>query len=221
MTRNRETGHRIGWEGYASIMRGLQLNPATADEVAAAHGLHINTARTVLRALHAMQLVHVAAWRPIVQNRKAAVYGFGAFADVPHPTGKPRTFRRSNNLLPTVITLAHVMRALVRPVTIAELKAISGADHTWTGRFLRHCEQIGLARVSGWAQGHTGGHPAALWMLGSAPGAPKPQPKCRAQVHREYRARRKAARATQELHTLVAQQLHAAAVAVPFTGGAQ
>lgn len=220
MASKRETGHRIGWEGYASIMRGLQLQPATADEVAAAHGLHINTARTVLRALHAMHLVHVAAWRTIVQNRKAAVYGFGAFIDVPHPTGKPRTFRRASNLLPTIITLAHVMRALVKPVTIAELKQTSGADQTWIGRFLRHCEQIGLARISGWVQGQTGGHPAALWVLGCGPSAPKPAPKCRRQIHREYRARRKARKSTQTLHALVAQQLHASAVAAPFVGGA-
>lgn len=218
MTTKRASGHRFGWAGYASVLRGLQQMPATADEVGDRHGLHPNTSRGVMRALHAMKLIHVASWRVIARGLRTPVYGFGTRQDVPHPTGKPRKSDRSKNLSQTAISLASVMRALVRPVTIARLVEVSGCDDSWIGKFLQHCKQIGLVRIGAWRIGEKGGWPAALWVLGEGSDMPRPRPKARRLIEKESQARRKKRADQQRLNVVLVQQLHHTATMAPFGG---
>lgn len=212
----------LGWSGYASILRQLQIEPATAKQIVDRHSVHENTAREVLRCLHAMRLVHIANWvrRAAPANGYAAAWAFGVGNDARHPNpAYRRASTPSKHMRSTVITMAYVIRALTRPTSKADLGEISGVDQTTLRRFLAHGEDIGFVRVAKWAQGSAGGYPAALWALGSDPSEPRPQPISRPEIHRRYRALRKSAAALNLIHTAVTGQLHAAASQMPFIGG--
>jgi hypothetical protein len=220
MTTRRGTGCRLGLPGYASILRALQLQPMTAEAVSKHIGLAHGRAHYVLRTLRTVKLARIAAWerREAPATGYRAVYGFGGKPDEPHPSPAfKRTGAPSNNLNSTAIALAHMLRALVRPVSVTGLQEVAGTDRGATSKFLAHCRDIGLARVASWQTTGRGGQPLPLWQLGSAPDAARPPYKSRAEINRQCKERRKARlkqlAVQQAAFSMVSQQ-----VATPFGG---
>lgn len=194
MTPRRGTGCRVGINGYASILRDLQLTPLTAEAVSLRHGIALGRSHAVLRILRTVRLAWIAGWvkREAPAKGYRAAYGFGAKPDVQHPSPCfKRVGAASNNLNESAILLSHVMRALVKPTSLAALDEATGADRGSLGKLLVHCRSIGLARIAAWKSTGKGGQPVPLWQLGDAPDAERPALKSRSEINRECKRRRR------------------------------
>lgn len=201
MMATRKRGQRIGWAGYADILRTLQLRPSTTAEVGALVGIEPINAQVVLRRMRHARLIHVQAWQPTPGSnaRAVSVWAAGHAPDAPYPNGKPQQAKASNNISSQLIAFASIVRALEMAITVADLAKATGVNACHLYRLLRHMRRIGLARVADW--GGNRGKPAAMWELGNAPCAPRPRPipeaVTRAKYWATFSARRRMKRAIQ------------------------
>ncbi|MCU7372834.1 hypothetical protein PEC18_18715 [Paucibacter sp. O1-1] len=198
----RAPGQRFGWRGYLDILRYLQKWPSTADQMAAACCVAEAKGTTVLRHLHAARLAHISGWTKSSSPRAnwRPVWSAGHGHDAPRPGHGTRTWARANNLSAQLIALASVLRALVEPITVADLADVTGCNAGTIRLMLRHAKKIGFARISDWVPpASLGGHPAAMWRLGHGDNAPRPAAKTRAEIYAQNWQRRKGRQAMQAL----------------------
>lgn len=171
-------GHRLGWQGYASILRYLQRWPSTSKQVAHEFGLNVRKGPQVMRALHVAGLVHIAGWHQNegARQRPLPIWAFGIGQDETYPGRKqhPRP-DRSKNVRAELLALASIVSALGSAITVADLAAVTGCNRNWIYALLRHMRAIGFARVADYQRQNCGGRPTAMWELGSGPNAPRPQ----------------------------------------------
>lgn len=65
---------------YAEVIAAMVAGPTSVAELVEVSGLHENTVRKLVNALHRRHVVHVAAWQC-----RAPLYTFGAKKDAPRP----------------------------------------------------------------------------------------------------------------------------------------
>ena len=197
MKPRRKIGARLGMVGYVSILRAIQRRPATTAQVCDAEIGSLNTARFLLRKMHAVKLIHVGAWQAREARCKGytAVWHFGAGQDVPYPSGEvPKPSKRANNISSSMVAFAELMRALAEPTTKAELAERTGLSDETIRVVLEHASDIKMVRVAGWQPTEGDGYPAALWQLGYGPSPARPAPIPRIEIHRAESAKRRRAR---------------------------
>lgn len=210
MTLNsRRVGARLGMVGYASILQYLQKSPATVEKVAEAFGITLNTARFVLRKMHAVRLIRIGAWqaRTVRCGGFMPVWHFGRDTDAPYPDGGHplREYQRANNVRCTMVALAELLRTLETPSTKAELQDRTGLNDETIRVFLNHAKSIHLVRIAGWQPTEGDGYAAALWQIGSGPSAPRPKALSRMAIDKARRGRRRdASKALALQHALMA-----------------
>ncbi|MDT7834983.1 hypothetical protein [Aquabacterium sp. OR-4] len=202
--RLRYVGRRLGWTGYATILRDLQRQPATAQEIAARHDVQLQTARRVMARLHELRAIHIRGWtRPHVRGSSIPIWAFGLGADVIRPdppSGTPRQPLSRSTALPELVQVVQILRLLERePISKTALAAEVGSQWANVGRFVEHCRAIGLVRIADWEQRLRGGAPAALYQLGSGPDAKRPARQDRREIERRSRLARQAKAQTARL----------------------
>lgn len=73
-----------------AVITQLQREPSSALELARHADIHVDTAREVLRGLHASKAAHIAEWELIANGRsKVAIYALGPGTDAPRPRRTP------------------------------------------------------------------------------------------------------------------------------------
>lgn len=73
---------KIGAISYASLMQRLVSDHATLHELCDHTGLHMQTIRDYVEALHKARLVHITAWMPDILGRdQTPVYSWGVGVD--------------------------------------------------------------------------------------------------------------------------------------------
>lgn len=202
-------GKRLGWAGYASIIRTTQVRPTTAQRVATRFGVQLQTARRVMARLHDLGMVHVSGWeRPHARGSSIPLWAFGAGQDQPRPeppSGRPRQGLTRQTALPELVQVAHILRQLQgEPMGVAELAAAVGSQYANVARLLHHGRSIGLFRVAAWSPRLKGGAPGAMWAMGSAADAPRPSVMTRSEIDRRSRQARQARQAQQRMLMAVA-----------------
>lgn len=202
--RPRYSGRRLGWSGYATILRDLQRQPTTAQEIAVRHDVQLQTARRVMARFHELRAVHIQSWtRPHVRGCSIPVWAFGTGTDAIRPeppSGTPRQPLSRSTSLPELVQVVQMLRLLERePISKTALSAEVGSQWGNVGRFVEHCRAIGLVRIADWDQRIRGGAPAALYQLGSGPDAKRPARQDRREVERRSRLARQAKAQTARL----------------------
>lgn len=218
--RSRYSGRRLGWTGYASILRDVWREPTTAQDLAARHDIQLQTARRIMARLHDLRCIHVVRWiRPHVRGCSIPVWAFGAGVDAQRPeppSGTPRQPLTRATALPELVQVVQMLRVLERePVSKGALSTEVGSQFSNVARFVDHCRAIGLVRISDWERRLRGGMPAALYQLGSGPDAKRPAREARSEIERRSRQARLAKAETARLIAVTAapitQQQEAAA----------
>ena len=197
----RRGGRKLGWCGYASILRSIQQRPSTTLEMAESMDTQIVAMLRVFSRLHDLQFTHVQAW--VQRSKRGAhvpVWAYGPGEDAARPAGqysrRPAQLTRAY-MLPELVHAVHMLRILAdEPIGKSELAERVGSQHGNVTRFINHCHRIGLVRIADWSVRMHGGRRAALYSLGSGPDAPKPRRVPRIEVARRH----KRARAERERH---------------------
>lgn len=197
----RRDGKKLGWRGYASILRYLQRVAATPQMVAKKFDAQEQTVRRVLYRMHDLGAIHVQEWRQLAaKGLHVPVWAYGPGEDAPRPASqpsrRPQTLDRTN-ALPELVQTLHMLRLLeAEPLGKVELAARCGSQHSNVTKFVNHCHRIGLLRIADWSVRLHGGRRAALYGLGCKADAPKPENTPR----REIAARSRTGRAQRQQH---------------------
>lgn len=195
----RVDGHRLSYAGYANILRCIQTEPMTANQV----GEIVNKdARTVLQVLQRMRdllsFVRIWGWRKNSHKGKwVPIFEPGEGADVPYPGKKaPPAHKVSSwTVRPDLIAFCATLQIIVDegPCSRKQLRAAGGLSPRGLLLLTNHCRSIGLMRIEKWERRtESNGAPMGLWGLGNLRDAPKPARKPPGESVREYQRRRAA-----------------------------
>lgn len=145
------------------------------------------------RGLWAAGLIYPAAWRRN-SHSWVPVWAIGAKPAAIHPTRGTvfPTLRPGIELL----AFANLWKELAQPSTHKCLEEASGYGRVTVGFLLRRARGHGLVRIDGWLRPVRGGGLAPLYLLGGSPDEPKPAPRPRSEMQKEYEARVSVRRAT-------------------------
>ena len=183
---------KLGWAGYASLLRQVQLGPKAFEDLVEFSGAGILMVRQVMNRLHDMGLVHIAGWeKRKYKGSPVRLWGFGPGQDVPHPTGAPPGRVRNKHARyaarPELVAFANFIRALAEPITMEELVEELGSTSCNMSKLTRHCRAIGLVRVAAWRTDRPG-KPAMMFQISDGRrDAPRPKPLTRAQISARWR----------------------------------
>lgn len=188
---------KLGWRGWASMLRLLQHRPMSTADVAEEMGVGIISVRHSLNAMHDLKLIHIAKYEQ--QNGRgaaAAFWAWGNCADAEAPMFRPsakrdKTARYARRI--ELFSFAAIIRLLDEPVAMSTIMEQVGCTSCNLSKLMVHCRQIGLVRVADWeVRTESNGNPAMLLQIGWRPDAPKPKTLTRAEITRRCRASRTA-----------------------------
>lgn len=214
----RRGGKKIGWCGYASILRSIQQQASTAQQLAEKFDVQLTTMRRILARMHDLRVVHVQAWQ---QSRKRGaslpVWAHGAGTDAQRPAGQIdrrwKTLLRST-ALPELVQTMHMLQVMAsEPVSKVELADRVGSQHCNVTRFVNHCHRIGLVHVADWSVRLHGGRRAALYGIGPGPDVRHPRRISRSEIA----SRSKQGRAQRQQHLQLIHATAAPVVALPYS----
>lgn len=192
-----------GWCEYADILKSLMLLPGTNPEMSARFGMSYARMRIILNRFHDLGVIHVGGWKKrdcVITGAAMAVFHFGKGTDAPGVANGPRSRKpRKLTAQHEQTQMVHVMRLLVDPITKNDLAAASGSSQRTICKFVNHLHSIGMCHIHAWSQQMKGGSPAAMWQLGNARDARRPEPLSSAQLSRNAWERRKERNAMQRL----------------------
>jgi len=193
MTATRKRGQRLGWVGYAKVLRHLQLWESTAEQVGGAMCMSTQAAQRLLRRMHAVRLIRISRWsRSHVAQQRVAVWAFGGGPDAAYPGEvAPKPPDRTKNLSAQLIAFASFIRALDLAKTVRELADLTGCDDQFIARVLERMRALNLARVADWSKPEASGPRSAMWELGSGSNAPRPPRVPRREIDAKYWAENK------------------------------
>lgn len=181
---------------YATILRLVQIERRTASQVSTLTGRTPRNVITTMRRMADLRLLHEAEYQqtsPYGPPVAVYAYGPGERAAVP-PRAKPRIAPNKWTKRPDLVAFSNVMHALFLGAhSRADLCALSGLHRHSIHGLLAHCHAIGLARITDYERS-IGGPFTPLWAIGSTPHRRPPPPKSSADICRNYRRERKAAR---------------------------
>lgn len=190
------------WKPYARICSLIQSKPMSHHAIAEVVGFDIVTVARFLRALHAMELVHVPFWIvPVLRGSKpseAWCLGYGVSEPCPL-TLKGKESRQANQqrLKPKTnwVAFGYILRMMDRGATPKEIRDATGITEN-SFRPLRTYmhEELKMIHVSAWrrrARG-VGGPFQPVLKVGKGIDAPKPEPLPMNTNRRNWRLRQKA-----------------------------
>ncbi len=205
-------GRKLGWKGYADILRAIQIKPQSAQQLAERFDVQLQTMRRVLARFHDLSMLRVTEWRQLVERGSSVpVYAYGQGADAPRPATQPS--RRPERLcraaaLPELVQVVHMLRRLEQePISKVLLAEEIGSQQACVCRFVNHCHRIGLVRIADWSLRLRGGRPGALYGLGTGADAPRPARVPRSVIQRRNRAARRERQSTLHMIGLTARPL--------------
>ena len=184
--RAHKCGAYLGYAGYASIL-ACTREPVTARELAERLAVGRLEMRRILKAFHAMRLVHVHGWmKPHKNGIDVPVYQIGDKPDMPArvtANGKPMPHADFvPKLRPKMLSFGALLHALREPRTLDDLERESHITRSTLAPLLRHMKRPGLrlVHIHGWAPRADGyGPPSRLFMAGGNNDAPRPKPRGR------------------------------------------
>lgn len=189
----------MGLQAYATLLAAVRDEPNTAIGVTEAIGR--SSTQRISETLWRLTLgghLHVSAWVPNKAGRglflPVFAYGKGLSAPYPRPLKRPLhgvgLWKRDPR--PELRGFMRILEALTEPVSRDELRQSTGYAHHRLSLLLRCMRRLGLIHIAGW-NSERPGHPAQLFQMGAGPDVAKPKAKTRAQISKDYMARRKAA----------------------------
>lgn len=188
---------RIGIAGYSAVLRSLADVFETSEQVALRHGLHVGTARKMLRRLHDMRVIRVADWVSSKPRALACpVYAFGDGPDVPRPpcrcTGEPSRHHGATTIKakpqPELVAFASLIKALCHASTANELAERTGIHFNTIRKAVKHMQAIGLIHIAEWEVHDTGGKKAPMYRLGvGKANKAKPRARTSQEIQKKYR----------------------------------
>ena len=202
MTR-REHG-RMGLQAYARILASLRDTPGTAWDLAERFNRGRQRMGETLWRLERGGFVHVSDWVPNLRGRGMLIprFVFGPGTSAPYPVPLRRKTHGVGLVLsdprPELVGFMSILRAMEQPVSRAELREATGYSHHRLSELLRCMRALGLVHVAGWNTERIG-NPAQLFQFGAGADVRKPRPKSRAEIGRDFRARKNAAAAQRML----------------------
>lgn len=203
---------RLGWSGYADILRALQRKPMTSRQVSERFGIGILTTRILLGRMLDFRLVHRCAF--VKQHAHASEVPVWAYGYQPCATSKTRTGGtkagplRAATVRPELIAFAAILKSLDgAPVTYAQVVATTGCTIQHIGYLIQHMRKIGMARIADWQPPATPGTPAAMYQLGCGADAKRPPVMTRSQIEARCRQRRAGLKRMQRMISLTAANL--------------
>lgn len=193
----RVDGHRLSYGGYANILRCIQIEPMTANQV----GEIVNKdVRSVLQILQRMRdllsFVRIGGWKKVSHKGKLVpIFEQGEGADVPYPGKKaPPAYKVSSwTVRPDLIAFCATLQIIVDegPCSRHQLREAGGIAPRTLLILTNHCRSIGLMRIEKFERRtESNGVPMGLWGLGNLRDAPRPLRKPPGESVREYQRRR-------------------------------
>jgi predicted transcriptional regulator len=196
-------GKLLGWSGYASIIRLVQLEPRTSRQLAERMNVSLLFMRRILNRLHDLKVVYIAEYRKeYTCGAPVPVFAFGDKPDARpscNPPGVQRKPLGRSTTLPELAHAVHMLRLLDEPIVQGDLAEAVGSSYGNVAKFLQHCRRIGLVRIGEWKTRDGGGAPAPMYVLGGGRDAPRPTVQSRYEIEKRYRARRRAREAMQRM----------------------
>lgn len=203
MTIAPKRGKLLGWAGYASIIRLVQLEPRTSRQLAERMKVSLLIMRRILNRLRDLKVVYISGYRKeFTRGAPVPVYAFGVQPDATplcDPPGVRRKPLGRSTSLPELVHTVHMLGLLVEPVMQGDLAAAAGSSYGNVAKFLQHCRRIGLVRIGEWKTRDGGGAPAPMYVLGSGPDMRRPSVQSRYEIEKRYRERRRAREAMQRM----------------------
>lgn len=202
-TTTRKPG-RMGWPHYARMLQLVLAQPMQAGQVAQAMGHGVPPVRDVLWRMERAGIVHVSAWQQPAGHRGPFVPCFagGPGQSKPYPRlpvpakACGRRNCRSRSVLASFIALVRTL--LAGDCTRRQLVEATGVAQHNIAPTLRQMRRCDMVHRSGWRRKHDGQHMwAEAFTWGPGADAPRPPTRCRLEILREYRAKRRAAAANQ------------------------
>lgn len=194
--------NRLLWCGYATLLRSLHDQPATAPEIAQRLGIHENTARRLLRRLKDLDIIHRKEWvRLGPRSPHTPVWALGAGPEAPRPlclrTGEPSQHPalKIGRAKPQaeLVTFAALMKALLEPHSFTSLSQACGVHYNHARKFIKHTQALKLTHISHWERRMHGGTPTAFYQFGiDKPDARRPAREPRREIERRYQQARRA-----------------------------
>jgi len=174
---NRKT--KLGFQGYASLLRSVMHDPASSRELAEAHGWTVDGVKETFRRWRKQGVVHVADWRQDDAHKHfSEVWFIGRGKEPPKPLGYRgvpgvRHERIRLDLRSNVFTFGLIMRALEDGHTAVDLANLLGIHRTTSQRLLSHMRTEEMVHVSSWVTPSCGPD-IAVYKLGTRRDASHP-----------------------------------------------
>lgn len=191
-----------GWLLYARVLRCTAYGGATAIEAAQALGVCLQTMRKLLRRLHALRLVHIAAWEPVgTHNMPVARFVLGDGEDARYvyrkrrgPTAKTGVapLMKAIKPRPELTAFASIVRTLqAGPCTVAALAQFCGLNQSFLYKLVKTMHELRLLRIADWELRLYGGCPGRVYAFEvDGRDAPRPKPVQRQVIDARRRIRR-------------------------------
>ncbi len=207
--RGRNTGKKLGWAGYASVLRSIKAAPQTAQQLAERFGIGIQSMRRVVTRFHDLGMLHRCGWQKGgLRGPCVPVYGYGPGTDATPPEGHRAADRPASRGMSELVQVVHILRRLEQePIGKVALAAAVGSSPMRVALFVDHCHRIGLVRIADWSLRLRGGRPGALYGLGTGADAPRPARVPRSVIQRRNRAARRERQSTLHMIGLTARPL--------------
>lgn len=193
---SRKSGAHLSMRDYATVLSHLMHSPCSSVDMVDRMGLHLDTARKLLRRFRDQGLCHICEYRPTgPQSSLCAVYAAGRGIDVLPPAlnsrGMPNRMlaNRPSRVKPValVTAFASVIHCLEQGMTKDEIAAETGIYSGVVRKLIEHMHTLSVIRIVEWQKPRTG-YPAAVYILGRGRDAAYPKPPTRQEIEARRRA---------------------------------
>lgn len=151
-----ERATKLGFNGYASLLRTVMDGPITSRDLAAIHGWTVDAVKETFRRWRKQGVIHVCDWRSDGHlKHPAEVWAMGRGVEPPRPLGYRgvpgvRHARIRLDMRSNVFTFGLIMRALEDGHTAIDLSNLIGIHRTTSQRLLVHMRKIGMTHTGAW-----------------------------------------------------------------------
>lgn len=202
MPRRKNFQQRLGMLGYVRLLACLN-KPTTRSHLVASGEAGRTAACRFLKACHARGHIHIFGWEILPRCLPKPIYRYGPGTDAPYPTHRPNgkpvnsspIERSPAPIFPELRAFLDLLDALAdSPLTHEELVEETGVSIMCVRKVVKalRCGDSRMARIATWRPSRSlYGRPVAAFSLGTAKDAKKPI-KSRAQINRDYLARKEA-----------------------------
>lgn len=188
----------LGFNAYAKWCGMFQRQPMAITEFSADVGFHRTGAYRFVNTLYKGGLMHIAEWRMEPGKMILPRFKFGRGTDAPFPEKRPdgkavdwkprKIYAEDSKEMGRFLA---ALLALEKVGTAVEVSAQSGIELQTARKLLAELVRSGVAAIVGWDQVARSSNWVPSYQLGAGRSVPRPRKRCKLELNREWRARKK------------------------------